>query len=110
MPHPLVVNVKFKVCDIYCGRPSKWGNQFIIGRDGNRADVIYKHKWLQLPKLIKDIGELKGKVLGCHCAPLDCHCDIYAELSNNREALKQYLRELIKIKNIDKDTDKQYRG
>ncbi|CAK0743088.1 DUF4326 domain-containing protein [Azospirillaceae bacterium] len=101
MPHPLVVNIKFSKCDVYCGRsrdpskPSKWGNQFIIGRDGNRSEVIYKHKWLQLPKLVRDIGELKGKVLGCYCAPLACHCDIYAELSNDKEALKQYLRELI---------------
>jgi len=100
MPHPLVINVKFGKCDVYCGRPSKWGNQYIIGKDGNRSEVIYKHKWLQLPKLIRDIGELKGKVLGCHCSPMPCHCDIYAELSNDKEALKQYLRELIKRREI----------
>jgi hypothetical protein len=27
---------------VYIGRPSKWGNPFVIGRDGTRADVI-KH-------------------------------------------------------------------
>jgi len=27
---------------VYIGRPSKWGNPFVIGRDGSRADVIAK--------------------------------------------------------------------
>ena len=99
MSHPLVVNVKFSKCDIYCGRGTKWGNRYIIGKDGDRRTVIYMHKWLQLPELIKDIYELTGKILGCHCSPLSCHCDIYAELANNKESLKQYLRELLKRRN-----------
>jgi hypothetical protein len=93
--HPLVVNIKFSRYDIYCGRPSKWGNDFIIGKDGNREEVIFKFKKLQLPRLIPNIKELKGKILGCYCAPLSCHCDILTELANNDEALKQYLRELL---------------
>lgn len=32
--------------NVYIGRPSKWGNPFIIGRDGTREEVIdnYKNK------------------------------------------------------------------
>jgi hypothetical protein len=25
---------------IYVGRPSKWGNRYVIGRDGSRDEVI----------------------------------------------------------------------
>jgi len=32
---------------VYIGRPSKWGNPFVIGRDGSRADVIAKYRtWI----------------------------------------------------------------
>ena len=29
---------------IYIGRGSAWGNPFVIGRDGDRAEVIEKYK------------------------------------------------------------------
>ena len=29
---------------IYVGRPSKWGNPFVIGRDGSRDEVIAKYR------------------------------------------------------------------
>ena len=42
-----VVNVRASAYDVYCGRPSKWGNPFVIGRDGSRADVIAKYRrWI----------------------------------------------------------------
>lgn len=94
----LVVNVKTVGrggCDVYIGRPSKWGNPFVIGRDGNRQEVIAKHKaWLlgesksgmamsALAKRLRaDLPELMGKTLGCFCAPLPCHGDTLAELAN----------------------------
>ena len=32
---------------IYIGRGSKWGNPFVIGKDGTRAEVIEKYgQWL----------------------------------------------------------------
>ena len=34
------------------------------------------------PELLKAIPELKGKRLGCYCAPQSCHGDILAELAN----------------------------
>ena len=59
----------------------------MIGKDGTRKEVIEKYrKWLaHNSELLKDIGELKGKVLGCWCAPLDCHCEILAELANRKD-------------------------
>lgn len=55
---------------IYIGRPSKWGNLFQIGRDGDRSAVIAKHRdWLKSQRtLLASIGELRGRDLACFCA------------------------------------------
>lgn len=79
-----VVHCKREKHDVYIGRPSKWGNPFVIGRDGTRDEVIAKHRaWLKTqPHLIAALPELKGKTLGCYCAPLACHGDTLHELAN----------------------------
>lgn len=72
--------------DIYIGRGgSKWGNPFLIGKDGTRSEVIEKYRvWIQTqPELMEDIKSLRGKVLGCHCKPLGCHGDVLAELADS---------------------------
>lgn len=68
--------------DVYIGRPSKWGNPFIMGRDGDRPDVIQKYReWIQTqPALLKDLPSLRGKILGCFCKPKMCHGDILVGL------------------------------
>lgn len=80
-----VVHFKKDPYDIYCGRPSKWGNPFTIGKDGTRKEVIEKYRqWIKnQPELLKSLPELKGKTLGCWCKPLACHCDVLAELANS---------------------------
>ncbi len=67
---------------IYIGRPSKWGNPFIIGKDGTREEVIERYRLyiITKPKLIAALPELKGKDLVCWCAPLPCHGDILIDL------------------------------
>jgi len=83
--HPLVVNIKTDGCDVYVGRPSKWGNPFKSGVDGNRETVIYMYRvWLTArPQLMQEaVAELRGKTLGCHCAPKMCHADVLAEVAN----------------------------
>jgi hypothetical protein len=83
MAHPRVVHCKREAYDIYVGRPSQWGNPFSIGHDGTREEVIEKYrKWvLAQPDLMAQIGKLKGKVLGCWCAPQACHAEVLVELS-----------------------------
>ncbi len=83
--HPLVVHCKKEKYDVYIGRPSKWGNPFSIGKDGTREEVIMKYlKWLRnQPDLIASLDELKGKKLGCWCAPKACHGEILAKLAND---------------------------
>lgn len=79
-----VVHCKKEPYDVYIGRGSKWGNPFIIGIDGNRNEVCDKYEtYLASRKdLLKCIPELKGKVLGCYCAPNRCHGDLLAFLAN----------------------------
>ena len=75
---------RIELHDVYIGRPSKWGNPFLIGRDGNRAEVIEKYRDYiqQKPALLAQIGELRGKRLACYCAPLPCHGDVLAALAD----------------------------
>lgn len=82
-----VVHNKKSPYNIYIGRPSKWGNPFTIGRDGTREEVIEKYKeWLLTqPKLLEDLRELRGKVLGCWCKPMACHGDVLADMADNIE-------------------------
>jgi hypothetical protein len=79
-----VVHCRRSKYDVYIGRPSKWGNCFEIGKDGNREDVIRKYEeWIMTqPQLLADLHELKGKVLGCWCSPQNCHGDVLSRLAN----------------------------
>lgn len=80
-----VVHCRAERYDIFIGRPSIWGNPFIIGRDGSRSDVIrkFRHYVKQRPYLVELAKrELKGRVLGCFCKPLACHGDVLAEIAN----------------------------
>jgi hypothetical protein len=88
----MVVNCKRSVYDIYVGRgsdpitglPSKWGNPFVVGKDGNRMECLRKHKaWIiKQPELMASLHELTGKRLGCWCKPLACHGETLAKLAD----------------------------
>jgi hypothetical protein len=82
MAHPLVVNVKTAGCDVYVGRPTKWGNPFKTGSHQSRVDS--HREWIKTqPDLIAAAKrELRGKALGCHCSPRSCHADVLAEIAN----------------------------
>lgn len=67
---------------IYIGRGTIYGNEFIIGKDGTREEVIAKYKaWFYSRPNIMYLAriELINKTLVCHCAPLPCHGDVIAE-------------------------------
>src|SRR3954467_11752715 len=67
---------------VFIGRPSKWGNPYVIGVDGTRDEVIAKYEAYVLgnPSLIADLKWLVGKELGCFCYPLKCHGDVLVKL------------------------------
>lgn len=87
----LVVHCKKEPHDVYIGRPSKWGNPF-THKEGTKAQFVmptreeaikaYEAWLLQQPHLMASLHELKGKVLGCWCAPLACHGHVLARLAN----------------------------
>lgn len=76
-----VVHCKKEPYDVYIGRPSKWGNPFVIGKDGTREEVLALYRtWVATQTL--PFSELRGLTLGCWCAPYPCHGDILMELAN----------------------------
>ncbi len=81
-----VTHIKHKKHDVYIGRPSVYGNPFVIGKDGTRKEVIEKYEkyLLQDKNLVEQVKKnLKGKILGCYCFPLACHGDVLAKVANS---------------------------
>ena len=68
---------------VYVGQPSKWGNPFVIGRDGTRDKIIAKYRaWtVRQPTLLAALNELHGEYLVCWCAPEHCHAEVLVELA-----------------------------
>jgi len=85
---PRVLNVRhskhWPAGPVHIGRPSKWGNPFVIGRDGDRAAVVARYRaWVcDQPPLMDALPELRGRDLLCWCAPEACHGDVLLELAN----------------------------
>lgn len=86
-----VVHCKIMPYDVYVGRPSKWGNPFSHLNDtlaefkvASRDKAVERYEgWLkEQPELMAALPELRGKILGCWCAPLPCHADILARLAS----------------------------
>jgi len=78
-----VVHCKKEKHTLYIGRPTVWGNPFVIGKDGNREEVIKKYEEYarnnkSLMRLISVLHE--DIILGCWCAPEACHGDIIIKL------------------------------
>lgn len=71
---------------VYVGRPSVWGNPYIIGKHGTREQVValYREHLRRSPGLMSRIDELRGRNLVCYCAPLACHADVLLELANRK--------------------------
>jgi hypothetical protein len=78
--------------DVYIGREvpehrvpaSKWGNPFVMEDESDaareRAIAAYRGWVVQQPDLMGSLEELRGRRLGCWCAPKRCHGDVLVEL------------------------------
>lgn len=78
-----LVNIKKGRCEVYIGRGTPFGNPYVIGENAQtREDVIRLYRAYFYERLKKEpewkakVDKLKGRVLGCHCAPLPCHGNI----------------------------------
>jgi hypothetical protein len=79
-----VVHVK-DGCDVYIGRAmpgregSVFANPYHIGADGTRDEVIDKYevyitkRLAEEPELCEALERMRGKRIGCWCAPRRCH-------------------------------------
>lgn len=95
--HPLVVHCKKAPYDVYIGRSrtgNPWGNPFSHLKDSLAEFVVpyeevlprYQAWLLAQPELVaRARRELRGKRLGCWCAPKPCHGDILARVANDEE-------------------------
>jgi hypothetical protein len=84
-----VVHCKVDPYDVYIGRPSKWGNPYKLWRESDRPDMLVAfRKYLRARIATGDLDptELKGKTLGCWCAPRLCHGDVLADFAEGRDA------------------------
>ncbi len=86
-----VVNLRREHYDVYIGRGSKWGNRWshMTGTKAEfvvetREEAIAKYEeWIKTqPELLRDLKELKGRVLGCFCHPKPCHGDVLARMAD----------------------------
>lgn len=71
---------------VYVGRPSKFGNPFVLRNEEERTAVIEKYRsWIiRQPLLIQAAKkELRGKNLVCWCSPRACHADVLIEIANS---------------------------
>jgi hypothetical protein len=73
---------------VVVARPSRWGNPFRIGVDGDRSACVdaYRRALLagELRVTVDDArGELAGRDLACWCPPgAACHADVLLEVAN----------------------------
>jgi hypothetical protein len=88
-----VVHCKREPFDVYIARPSIWGNRWshkpsaVPGtiHVATRAEAIEAfEKWIRSnPQMMaKAKRDLRGKVLGCYCAPSPCHGDVLIKIAN----------------------------
>jgi hypothetical protein len=98
-----VVHVKQSRYDVYIGRgwKSNWGNPFSHKQDtkalvqvASREEAVARYRsWLlgdtdkdlaqdQRKWILENLHTLRGKVLGCWCAPKACHGDVLHDMAN----------------------------
>lgn len=93
-----VVNMLYTECDVYVGRAGKgrdgyFGNPFRV--EGNRATSIEKYRSYFIervrvdPEFKRRVLALRGKTLGCFCAPLPCHANIIADWLEAQPAVQE---------------------
>ena len=107
MTTTIVVNLKGHRDDpafadvVYVGRPMHRGGWHLAGSplaspfrlgsskrptgpDGSREEVLAKYREYLLgrPDLLAMLPALRGRRLGCWCAPLPCHAMVIAELAD----------------------------
>lgn len=80
-----VVNMRTSTYDVAIDRSSPFGNPYHLGKDGDRTTVLAKYREYLYKRVEKDpefrrqLLTLKGRRLGCWCAPKLCHGMVIVE-------------------------------
>jgi hypothetical protein len=72
----------------YIGRGSAWGNPYVIGKHGDRDEVIRKFREYASAVILDRpdwLVPLEGRDLVCFCAPLACHGDVLVEMIGEKK-------------------------
>ena len=88
---------------IYIGRfvcyapfkKSKWFNPFSVTKHGRKKSIQMYEDYILKSNLLKQLPELKDKVLCCWCKPQACHGDILIKLCESRRTLENGTRKNI---------------
>ncbi len=90
---------------LYVGRPTKWGNSYVIDSEDERAEAVESFE-IEIASKIRrglDLSSLRGKDLACFC-PLDkpCHADVLLRLAN-AQAIAQVVDKIQKKEDVVKE-------
>jgi hypothetical protein len=69
---------------VYIGRGTKWGNRWLAPPLSRREAVERYEKDILEDGRVEELEELRGKILVCSCAPLQCHGDILVKWLTKR--------------------------
>lgn len=102
---------------VHVGRPSRWGNPFIVGKHGTREqcaakfyalasgfisfseDIDTDEQLSMYRRIRRGLAKLKGKDLACWCA-LDggaCHADVLLLLANPGMPVPEWMRSPVEL-------------
>jgi hypothetical protein len=88
-----VVHCKREKFDYYIGRPSPFGNPYVIGKHGTREEVIKKYEeWIRYgdgKHLLSRLHELDGLILGCWCHNVPCHGHVLIKLVEEKNNVRR---------------------
>lgn len=97
MKETVVVNLRQLPYDFRIDRETIFGNPFPVWKWG-REGCLRKFEAYFWSRIERDLAwrhevlKMRGGVLGCHCKPLSCHGDIYADYLNAYDLIEQFRR------------------
>ncbi len=83
-----VVHCRKEECDVFIDRGTRWGNPWTVSKFGHtreQAITLYEgyiRSSLECGRIKReDVLALRGKRLGCWCAPKACHGDVLLNIA-----------------------------
>lgn len=83
----IVVNLRKEPYDVYCGRAGNGQSGYFGNPHRTVAEFkdYFSHRIGCDPVFKQAVEGLRGKRLGCFCAPKPCHVDVYVEYLEGKD-------------------------